>query len=46
VDLSRQNKLIVKWCGEADGDALTYAEQGCDDYKRYRIDNYDVTVVK
>jgi hypothetical protein len=46
IDLSRQNGLIVKWCGDVDGDMLTYAEQGDDDYKRYKINDYDVTVVK
>jgi hypothetical protein len=45
MDISRRNKLIVKWCGAADKDALTYAEQGYEDYKRIKISDYDVTVV-
>jgi hypothetical protein len=45
MDLSRKNKLIVKWCGSADGDVLTYAEPGFEDYKRFKISDYDVTVV-
>jgi hypothetical protein len=46
IEMSRQNKLIVKWCGAVDGDTLTYAEQGFEDYKRIKINDYDVTVVK
>lgn len=45
-DLSRQNKLIVKWCGQLDNDTLVYAEQGFEDYRRIKISDYDVTVVK
>jgi hypothetical protein len=45
VDISRRNKLIVKWCGNVDKDTLTYAEQGYEDYKRIKISDYDVTVV-
>jgi hypothetical protein len=45
MDLSRKNKLIVKWCGTANGDTLTYAEPGFEDYKRFKISDYDVTVV-
>ncbi|GHV29558.1 hypothetical protein FACS1894167_09050 [Synergistales bacterium] len=46
VDLSRRNRLIVRWCGALDGETLTYAEQGCTDFKRYNIKDYEVTVVK
>jgi hypothetical protein len=45
VDISRRNKLIVKWCGVVDGDTLIYAEQGYEDYTRIRISDCDVTVV-
>jgi len=45
LDVSRRNKLIVKWCGATDGDMLIYAEQGFEDYKRIRISDYDITVV-
>lgn len=46
VDLARYNKLIIKWLGKANGATLTYAEQGYPDYKRYKISDYDVTIVK
>ena len=46
IDLSRRNKLIVKWCGAIDGDELVYAEQGFTDYKRFSIKDYDISVVK
>jgi hypothetical protein len=46
IDMSRRNKLIIKWSGRTDGDALTYAEPGFEDYKRYKINDYDVSVVK
>ena len=45
LDVSRRNKLIVKWCGATDGDTLIYAEQGFEDYKRIKIIDYDITVV-
>jgi hypothetical protein len=46
IELSRQNRLIVKWCGAIDGDVLTYAEQGYADYKRFKMSDYDVVIVK
>jgi hypothetical protein len=46
IDLSRRNKLIVKWSGNANGDTLAYAEPGFEDYKWYKINDYDVSVVK
>ena len=45
IDLSRRNKLIVKWYGKATEDKLTYAEQGYADYKQYKINDYDVAIV-
>jgi hypothetical protein len=45
MDLSRKNKLTVKWCGAAHGDTLTYAEPGFEDYKRFKISDYDVSVI-
>jgi hypothetical protein len=44
-EISRYNKLIVKWCGGFTNDALTYAELGYDDYAKYMINNYEVTCV-
>jgi hypothetical protein len=46
IDLARRNKLIVKWCGKVNGETLTYAEQSYADYKRYKISDYDVVIVK
>jgi hypothetical protein len=45
MDVSRQNRLVVKWCGTVDGNMLIYAEQGFEDYRRIKISDYDVTVV-
>jgi len=45
VDISRHNKLIVKWYGNVEKEALTYAEQGFADYKRYLINDYNIVVV-
>jgi hypothetical protein len=44
-EISRYNKLIVKWCGSFDGDSLTYAEPGYDDYIKYRVSDYDITCI-
>jgi len=44
-EMSRHNRLIVKWCGGLDGDSLTYAEPGYDDYSKYKVSDYDVTCV-
>ena len=46
ADVSRRIKLIVKWCGRIEGDSLVYAEQGFADYKRYNINDYEITVIK
>lgn len=46
ADIARRNKLIVKWCGNASEESLTYAEQGYADFKRYKISDYDVTIVR
>jgi hypothetical protein len=43
--IARSRKLIVKWCGSFDGDALVYAAPEYQDYKRFLIGNYDVTCV-
>lgn len=43
IALSR--KLVVKWCGSFDDDALMYAAPEYPDYKRYPIGSYDVTCV-
>ena len=44
-EISRYNKLIVKWCGGFDGESLTYAEPGYDDYAIYKLCDYEITCV-
>ena len=44
-EISRYNKLIVKWCGGFDGNSLIYAEQGYADYSNYKVSDYDVACV-
>ena len=44
-EISRHNKLIVKWCGGVDGHSLIYAEQGYADYSKYKVSEYDVACV-
>ena len=45
VELSRQNRIAVKWAGTLQGDTLVYAEPGFDDYAQYKISNYNITIV-
>jgi len=45
IEISRKNKLIVKWCGKGTEESLSYAEQGFVDYKQYKISDYDVAIV-
>ena len=44
-EISRYNKLIVKWRHGFDGSSLIYAEPGYEDYSKYRISEYDVACV-
>jgi ATP sulfurylase len=44
-EISRHNRLIVKWCGGFDGDSLIYAEPGYADYSKYNASDYDVACV-
>jgi hypothetical protein len=46
IELSRQNTIIIRWCGAVGDDVLTYAEKGYADYKQYKMNAYDVTIVK
>jgi len=45
IEISRKNRLIVKWCGKGTEDYLTYAKQGYVDYKQYKVSDYDVAIV-
>jgi hypothetical protein len=44
-ELSRRNKLIVKWRGGFDGNALVYAEPGYADYAKYKVSDYEIFCV-
>ena len=44
-EISRHNRLIVKWCGGFDGKSLTYAEPGYADYAAYKISDYNIVCV-
>jgi hypothetical protein len=44
-EISRYSKLIVKWCGNYDGECLTYAEPGYSDYARYKVGDYEIACV-
>ncbi|MDR1688031.1 MAG: BREX-3 system P-loop-containing protein BrxF [Clostridiales bacterium] len=45
VGISRHHKLIVKWCGGINKESLTFAEAGYDDYRKYEINDYNITFV-
>jgi len=45
IEISRKNRLIVKWCGKGTEDYLSYAEQGFADYKQFKVSDYDVAIV-
>ena len=46
IEISRYNKLIVKWCGTVQNDdTLVYSEPGYQDYSKFKISNYDITVI-
>lgn len=45
VHLSRRQKLIIKWCGSIIEDSLEYATLEHKDYRRFRIEDYDITCV-
>lgn len=41
----RRNHFQIVWPGKIDGDFLVYAEEGYRDYKKFSIDNYDITCI-
>ena len=45
IEISRYNRLVVKWCGGFDGHTLTYAEPGYEDYAAYKVRDYEITCV-
>jgi hypothetical protein len=44
-EISRYNKLIIKWCGSFKDDSLIYSEPGYDDYSKYKINDYKIVCV-
>jgi len=44
-ELSPHVKMIIKWCGTVNEETLVYSERGYDDYKCYKISNYDITAI-
>lgn len=44
-EVSRRQKLIVKWCGRLAAQMLVYAEPGYPEYKQYSIAEHDIICV-
>ena len=44
-EISRHNKLIVRWCGRFSADSLIYAEVGYEDYVIFKISEYEISCV-
>lgn len=44
-ELSRRQKVVVKWCGTLNGNSLNYASPEYKDYHSFRIQDYDITCV-
>jgi hypothetical protein len=45
IDISRRQRLIVKWCGRLADKTLVYAQPGHPDYRQYPVADYDVTCI-
>ena len=45
IEISRRQKVVVKWCGRLNGNSLEYAAPGYKDYHSFRIQDYDITCV-
>lgn len=44
-EISRRQKVVVKWCGRLNGNSLEYAIPEYKDYHSFRIQDYDITCV-
>ena len=44
-EISRRKKLVVQWCGIFNGESLIFAEQGYEDYAKYKVSDYDIVCV-
>lgn len=45
LEISRRNKLIIKWCGSIVENTLIYATPDYEDYKRYKVKDYEIICV-
>jgi septum formation topological specificity factor MinE len=45
IEISRRQKLAVRWCGKLTGKTLFYSEPDHPDYKRYSVADYDITCI-
>ena len=45
TEISRRQKVVVKWCGRLNGNSLEYATPEYRDYHSFRIQDYDITCV-
>lgn len=45
TEISRWQKVVVKWCGRINGNSLEYATPEYRDYHSFRIQDYDITCV-
>lgn len=45
TELSRRQKVVVKWCGRLSGNSLEYATPEYKDFHSFRIQDYDITCV-
>ena len=44
-EISKNRRITIKWCGEINGDCLTFASPDHKDYHSYKISNYDITCI-
>lgn len=45
TELSRRQKVVVKWCGRLNGNLLEYGTPEYKDFRSFRIQDYDITCV-
>lgn len=45
VNACKGNPFSIIWPGTFDGERLVYAQEGYQDYRRYAIDDYDITCI-
>lgn len=45
TELSRRQKVVVKWCGKLNGNSLEYATPDDKDYHSFKIQDYDIICV-